>query len=130
MDTRGRHVLVEITGAAAERLDDQTLVEKLLVRAAELAGARAVGSAFHRFFPAGVTGVLLLEESHLSIHTWPERGYAAIDFYTCGGADPHVACAHVSQGLGATGMTLLEVERGRLDHADHLRVAGSRSKRA
>lgn len=122
MDTRGRHVLVEITGALPERLDDQALVSKLLTRAAELAGAHPVGAAFHRFSPAGVTGVLLLEESHLSIHTWPERGYAAIDFYTCGGADPQLACAHLSQGLGASGMTMLEIERGRLDEDELLRV--------
>ena len=59
-------------------------------------------SAFHRFEPQGVSGTVILAESHLSIHTWPEKGYAAMDFYTCGDhTDPWLACEYAAQTLGA-----------------------------
>ncbi len=112
MDTRGTHLLVEIQGAEPSALDDAERIEKLLIEAAIRAGARVVQAAFHRFQPEGVTGFLLLEESHLSIHTWPAQGYAAVDFYTCGGADPQRAMAFLAEGLGARQVEWLSVQRG------------------
>jgi len=70
-------------------------------------------TAFHRFQPHGVSGVVVIAESHLSIHTWPETGYAAMDFYTCGDhTDPWKACEYAARMLGASSMRTTEVKRG------------------
>lgn len=121
MDTRGTHLLVEIRGVSREALNDAENLERLMVAAAERAGARVLQATFHRFQPEGVTGFLLLEESHLAIHTWPAHGYAAVDFYTCGEADPKRAMTFLAQGLGAEQVEWLSVRRGerKLSHASH-----------
>ena len=102
MDTRGRHLLVEYHGCAEGLLDDLAAVEALMNRAAVAANTTVVASVFHPFQPQGVSGVVVIEESHLSIHTWPEYGYAAVDFYTCGQGIPEEAHA-VLQGPRARG---------------------------
>ncbi len=112
MDTRGTHMLVEIRHASPALLDDLQAIEALLTEAAALASARVIRACFHRFQPEGVTGFLLLEESHLSIHTWPAQGYAAVDFYTCGAADPKPAVAFLAQALEAGQVECLSVRRG------------------
>lgn len=112
MDTRAKHLLVELWQCQPGALDDLDGLRALMLRAASAAGATVVGEAFHRYAPQGVTGVLLLEESHFSLHTWPESGYAAFDFYTCGALDPEPAARVVAEGLGGAKVTLLEVDRG------------------
>lgn len=112
MNTFGRHLLVEYRGCLADRLDNQDFVESLMRRAAEAAGATIVQSAFHRFSPQGVSGVVVIQESHLSIHTWPESGYAAVDFYTCGDCLPDAAHEVLYQGLAATSYEKMLVHRG------------------
>ena len=91
MDTRSRHLLLELHGCDAAALDDAALVKDLLERAVARVGATLLHTVVHQFTPQGVTGVAVLAESHLSIHTWPEAGYAACDFYTCGDCDPEPA---------------------------------------
>ena len=108
----GQHLLAEYRGCDRELLDDITRVESLLRRAADLAGATIVAAVFHPFSPQGVTGVVVVEESHLSIHTWPEHGYAAVDFYTCGECHPERAYEYLREALGAEYSELMEVERG------------------
>ena len=77
------------------------------------ANATVVTSAFHRFQPHGVSGVVVIQESHLSIHTWPETGYAALDFYTCGDhTDPWAACEYAAEALDAKTLLTTEVKRG------------------
>ena len=72
----------------------------MMVAAAKAANATIMESAFHRFEPQGVSGTVILAESHLSIHTWPEKGYAAMDFYTCGDhTDPWLACEYAASAL-------------------------------
>ena len=88
MEPRGQHLILDFWGCDRAVLDDASALENALVAAAHAADARIVKRVMHAFAPHGVTGMLLLEESHLSIHTWPEQGYAAIDFYTCGVGDP------------------------------------------
>lgn len=83
-----------------------------MVAAAEAAGATVVAKAFHRFTPQGVSGVVVVEESHLSIHTWPEYGYAAVDFYTCGDCVPERAHELLRSALGAERSEVLKVDRG------------------
>jgi S-adenosylmethionine decarboxylase len=88
----GRHLLADFYGVNAEALRDLEALESLLRKAASTAGAQLLGSHFHSFGnQEGVTGVVLLAESHISIHTWPESGFAAADIFMCGSADPESA---------------------------------------
>ena len=112
MDTKGRHLLVEYYGCQKAILDDVRRIETLLKRAASEAGATVVQSVFHRFAPQGVSGVVVIEESHLSVHTWPETGYAAVDFYTCGDCSPERAHEVLVEGLEPAHAEVMYVERG------------------
>ncbi len=125
METRGAHLLAEYHGCDRARLDDTGRVEQMMRAAAAAAGATVVAVCFHRFSPQGVTGVVVVEESHLSIHTWPEHGYAAVDFFTCGVCDPEAAHRVIADGLGAGRAELLTVERG-LVGARSMRVGAHR----
>lgn len=109
----GRHVLAEIYDCSAETLNDIKAVEKIMVRAALVAGAEIREVAFHKFSPQGVSGVVVISESHLAIHTWPELGYAAVDVFTCGETvDPWVSCNYIKQEFAAQRMEAKEVKRG------------------
>lgn len=112
MNTRGRHLLVEYTGCDYDVLDDLKRIEALMNAAARAAGASIVASVFQPFEPQGVTGVVVIEESHLSIHTWPEHGYAAVDFFTCGNCPPELAHEVLAAGLRAQCSEIMSVERG------------------
>ena len=93
-------------------LNDQSYLEKAILEAATAAGATPLRTVFHQFSPQGVTGVVIIAESHLSIHTWPERGYASVDFYTCGDATPEQATQVLLQQLRASHCEVLDVRRG------------------
>jgi S-adenosylmethionine decarboxylase len=89
-----------------------------MVTAAKKAGAEVVGDFFHKFSPHGISGVVVISESHLAIHTWPEHGYAAVDVFTCGDTvDPWVACRYLVKSFEATNMTANEVRRGIFDQS-------------
>jgi len=79
----GFHVILDLYDCNAAALTDKKLVKETLCRAAAKGGLTLLGSVFHEFEPNGVSGALLLAESHLCIHTWPESGYAAVDLFTC-----------------------------------------------
>ena len=99
--TYGRHVTMDLREVAFEKLNDLQFLKEAMLEAATRCGATVVGESFIQFSPQGVTGVLVLSESHLSIHTYPEEGFAAIDCYTCGyTVDPEVACDHMKAILG------------------------------
>lgn len=83
MNGLGLHILMEFHDCNAELLDDIRFLENSMNKAAQLANATIIKSVFHQFSPQGVTGIVVIAESHLSIHTWPEHGYAAVDFFTC-----------------------------------------------
>lgn len=112
MKTLGRHLIAELYGCADARLDDLQGVRNSMLRAAEIVGATVVGETFHRFAPQGVSGTVVIAESHLSIHTWPERGYVSIDIYTCGGLDPHLGLRHLAVAFAAQSTRTHEVVRG------------------
>lgn len=113
MDTMGRHVIAELWGCNADRLNDMQSIERIMVNAALEAGAEVREVAFHKFAPHGVSGVVIISESHLTIHSFPEHGYASIDVYTCGDRiDPNVACDYITKWLGATRLEAIEVPRG------------------
>jgi S-adenosylmethionine decarboxylase len=85
----GRHVLAELTGCPPEVLNDLAGLEICFRKCAVEGGATLVSSHFHHFSPQGVSGVVVIAESHITVHTWPEHGYAAVDVFTCG--HPEVA---------------------------------------
>jgi S-adenosylmethionine decarboxylase len=92
----GTHLLADFEGVAPMLLSDAAAIEDVLRQAALAAGARILHGHFHTFGAGGgVTGVLLLAESHISIHTWPEDGFAALDIFMCGAARPALALARV-----------------------------------
>ena len=110
---RGRHLLADFHGVAAGRLDDAAAIEALLRAAAAAADATPVAGHFHPFGPGlGVTGVLLLKESHISIHTWPEHGFAAVDVFMCGAARPDKAVEAIAAAFAAGSVVLREITRG------------------
>lgn len=80
--------------------------------AARAAQTRVVASVFQPFYPQGVSGVVVIEESHLSIHTWPEHGYASVDFFTCGQGLPIRAHRVIREGLKAERSELMLIDRG------------------
>jgi S-adenosylmethionine decarboxylase len=123
LDSTSTHLLAEYLGCDSRVLGDIDVLRELLRRAAEAAGAEVVGEVFHRYAPQGVAGVLVLRESHVSIHSWPEYGYAAVDFFTCGDCRPERADDVLRAGLRATSGELLWVERGRRDQPRSMRLA-------
>jgi S-adenosylmethionine decarboxylase len=113
MNALGRHILAEIYGCDAEILNNRELIERIMVESALKAGAEVREVAFHKFSPQGVSGVVVISESHLAIHTWPEFGYAAVDVFTCGErVDPWDACNYLTEKFNAKHMTANEVQRG------------------
>ena len=84
MNVLGLHLLLELRDCNSGLLDDLNHIRSAMLRAAQDAGAHVIGESFHQFSPQGVTGILAIAESHISIHTWPEYGYAAADIFTCG----------------------------------------------
>lgn len=113
MKQLGRHLLVELTGCDRVLLDDEKKLEAIFKTAAEKAGATIVQSVFHRYNPQGVSGVIVIAESHLSVHTWPEYGYAAVDLFTCGEkVDPYKGLDYIKQKLKAPYVHALEMPRG------------------
>ena len=112
----GRHLLVDFHGVAPALLSDPARIEAALLEAARVAGATVLFGKFHHFGDAcGVTGVLLLMESHISIHTWPEHGFAAVDVFMCGECAPEQAVAWLSEALKPERVERRDVVRGVLD---------------
>jgi S-adenosylmethionine decarboxylase len=109
----GRHVLAEVYGCDFEILNDLEKIREIFVSAALSAGAEVRETAFHRFSPQGVSGVVVISESHLAIHTWPELGYAAVDVFTCGDrVDPWAAVNAITRDFGADSVKATEHKRG------------------
>jgi len=109
----GRHILVEMYNCDKAVLNDHKLIEQYMNEAAEKAGATVVQSVIHMFNPWGVSGAVIIKESHLTIHTWPEYGYAAIDLFTCGDSvNPLVGFDYLKEMLKSDKTEIREVARG------------------
>jgi S-adenosylmethionine decarboxylase proenzyme len=94
-------------------LNDVEKIDSILHQAAVIAGATVLKKEFHKFSPVGVSGVVVIAESHLSIHTWPEYGYAACDVFTCGDTiNPHVAVDYIISHLNPKSSSVIEIKRG------------------
>ncbi len=116
MNALGKHLLLELKDCDGEVLNDLSFLKGVLLVAAREIGATILGESFHQFSPHGVSGVVIIAESHLFIHTWPECGYAAVDIFTCGDSvQPGKAAQILISKLGAKNHSILEIKRGILD---------------
>lgn len=116
MRSLGKQIVAEFYGCERSRLDDVGFIEQAMTDAAQIAGATIVSRAFHHFSPHGVSGAVIIAESHLAVHTWPEHGYAAVDLFTCG--DDILAAAafdHLRAMLAAGQISTMEIHRGQVD---------------
>ncbi len=113
MKALGRHILVEFMNCNADVMNDVSAIENAMVEAAQIAGATVINSTFHHFSPYGVSGVVVIQESHLAIHTWPEYNYAAVDLFTCGDTvDPWVSFEYLKKAFQSASYSALEMNRG------------------
>lgn len=108
----GNHILVEFMNCDPHIMNDVAAIERDMVGAAQKAGATVINSTFHHFSPYGVSGVVVIQESHLAIHTWPEYGYAAVDLFTCGEMDAWISFDFLKECFGAKSYSALEMKRG------------------
>ncbi|MEK7477394.1 MAG: adenosylmethionine decarboxylase [Candidatus Coatesbacteria bacterium] len=116
MESLGKHILVEYYGCDVNLLNKASALKEMLEDAAREARATVVESFVHQFSPFGVSGVVVIAESHLTIHTWPEYGYAAVDLFTCGDeVDPWKCYYYLHDKLKAKQATTIELRRGTLD---------------
>lgn len=114
MKALGHHTLIEFTGCDPERIESARRVRRHLLEAAVRARGTVVKAVFHNFSPWGVSGVVVISESHLTIHTWPEHGYAAVDVFSCGPRLRHaVVRDYLREAFRASGVESQLIERGR-----------------
>jgi len=109
----GQHLIVELYDCPADLLSDPVSIEKAMKTAADKMGATTVTSNFHHFSPLGVSGVVIIMESHLTIHTWPEYGYAAVDIFTCGEIDLEIGVTFLQTKLNASKIEQKLIKRGK-----------------
>ncbi len=116
MRALGFHLLIEFYGCGHGILNDVGKIKNLMDEAAVVSGATIVESVFHRFNPHGVSGVVVIAESHLAIHTWPEYDYAAVDLFTCGeDVDPWKAYEFLEKCLTPRSTITKEIIRGEIE---------------
>ncbi len=117
MEALGKHILAEFYNCDVSAINDERGIEKLFVKTAKDSGATVISSNFHKFSPHGVSGVVVISESHLTIHTWPEYGYCAVDVFTCGDRiDNNLCLEMLEKGLKAGSVSVVEMNRGILGH--------------
>lgn len=118
-DHLGHHLLIDCYGCRGAVLADVDAVRSLLRRAAAAFGLTVIAEEFHQYSPQGVSGVLILAESHLAVHTWPEREFAAVDLFTCGACPGSSQLAEfLKSALGAERVDCRLLERGALVTVD------------
>ncbi|USS40415.1 adenosylmethionine decarboxylase [Thermococcus aggregans] len=111
----GMHVVLDLYDCDPKILDDIEKIEEILTKAAEVANATIIDKRFHKFSPQGVSGVVVVSESHIAIHTWPEHGYAAVDVYTCGDHTmPLKASEYIIKELKCKKPSVVKLDRGLL----------------
>ena len=113
MKALGKHVVAEFYECDLNAINDVTKVEELMLEAAKRTNATIVDSIFHSFNPYGVSGVIVIAESHLAIHTWPEYKFASVDIYTCGDTvKPWIAYEYLKSAFSAHNISVIEMKRG------------------
>jgi S-adenosylmethionine decarboxylase len=112
-------LLVELKDSNSKILNDIKKVQEILISAARQAKATIVEISFHKFSPFGISGVVVIAESHLTIHTWPEYGFAAVDIFTCGDLlKPEVAASYLIEKFQSKNPSMVEIKRGLLSKGD------------
>lgn len=113
----GTHLLVELKDCNPSILQSLEEVRDALVSAAKEAKATIIDISFHEFSPFGISGMVVIAESHLSIHTWPEYGYAAVDIFTCGDViKPDRAASYLIKRFESKNPSVVEMKRGIISH--------------
>lgn len=113
MKALGRQILVEYYDCDADIINDVSQVEDILLTATRAAKASIISHNFHKFSPHGVSGTVVIAESHVAIHTWPEYNYAAVDIFTCGETiDPWVIQEHIKECFASRNVSSMEMKRG------------------
>lgn len=116
MRSLGHQIVAEFYSCDKELLNNVEYIRNNMLEAAVKSGATIVTETFHHFSPHGVSGAVIIAESHLAIHTWPEYGYAAVDLFTCGDSvSSEVGFSHLRQALKATHVSTMELHRGQVD---------------
>jgi S-adenosylmethionine decarboxylase proenzyme len=116
MEALGRHLILEYHGCCASELDDIEFLENTILEATRATRATIVHSHFHRYAPQGVSGAVVISESHVTIHTWPEFGYMAADVFTCGeSVDPWAFHHQLLKTIRVERTSSVELRRGLLD---------------
>lgn len=113
MEALGRQILVEFYDCDESKINDVTYIENSLIQATKASKATIISHNFHKFSPYGVSGVVVIAESHVAIHTWPEYNYAAVDIFTCGDTiDPWVIQEHLKDYFDSKNVSSMEMKRG------------------
>ena len=107
----GKHYLLNLYGCEFDILNNEVYLRNLIKLAAETTGATVLQTISHKFDPYGVTALCLLSESHISIHTWPEKGTAAVDIYTCGECRPELGCYKIIDMMEAGHHKIGQIQR-------------------
>lgn len=116
MKALGKHLIIELYGCSSAQINDLVRVERAMVEAVELSSATIIEPVFHQFSPHGVSGVVVIAESHFAIHTWPEYGYCALDIFTCGEqVDAEASLQFLRNEFQADSVSIVEIDRGVLD---------------
>jgi len=113
MQALGRQILVEFYDCDEEKINDVEFIESVLLQATKESKATIISHNFHKFSPHGISGVVVIAESHVSIHTWPEYNYAAVDVFTCGETiDPWLIQETLKNAFSSTNISSMEMKRG------------------
>jgi len=116
MKSLGKQLIIELHQCDSTILNDPKTLEHHFLAAVKISGATVIHPFFHQFSPHGITGVVVVAESHFSIHTWPEYGYCALDIFTCGDSvNGHEALDYLKERLKAANASVIEIKRGILD---------------
>jgi S-adenosylmethionine decarboxylase len=116
MKSLGNHLIIELYDCKSEIINDLHKVEDILMESVNISGAEIITPVFHKFNPHGVSGVVVIAESHFSIHTWPEYGYCAVDIFTCGDTiDSQKALTFMKKAFEAKSISVVETKRGILN---------------
>ncbi|MBF0474304.1 MAG: S-adenosylmethionine decarboxylase proenzyme [Deltaproteobacteria bacterium] len=119
MKSLGKHLIIELYECDREIINDLEAVEHHITESVRVSGASIIKPYFHKFSPHGISGMVIIAESHFSIHTWPEYGYCAVDIFTCGDLiQGDKAMNYLKEHFKCQNVSLMEIKRGVLDLPD------------
>lgn len=113
MEALGRQILVEFYDCDSDKINDVSFVESAFLEATRQSKATIISHNFHKFSPHGISGVVVIAESHVTIHSWPEYNYAAVDIFTCGDTiDPWIIQEYLKEAFESKNISSMEMKRG------------------